>query len=77
MDEDMLSLLKTVCVAGRARSGFNGNANERLDKLVEEGLLDTVSTASSDVKVKVPRRYYRPTEQGRAMCRKLTEKGVA
>ena len=77
MDEDLLSLLETVCVAGRARSGFNGKAHAQLEKLVEEGLLDAENASPSDTDARVPRRYYRPTEQGWAMCRKLTKKGVA
>lgn len=76
MDEDTLSLLKTVCAAGRARAGYDGNANARLDNLVEEGLLDVVSAAAPSSS-KVPRRYYQPTEQGRAMLRQLSEKGAA
>jgi len=35
-----MSLLQTVCAAGGARAGFNGDANARLEQLVEEGLLD-------------------------------------
>jgi len=76
MDEDTLSLLKTVCAAGSARAGYNGNANARLDELVEEGLLDVVNAAAASAS-KVPRRYYQPTEQGRAMLRQLSEKGAA
>lgn len=77
MDDDTLSLLKTVCAAGRAREGYDGNANERLDRLVEQGLLDVVNAAAPASASKVPRRYYQPTEQGRAMLRQLSEKGAA
>jgi len=76
MDDDTLSLLKTVCAAGRAREGYDGNANERLDKLVEQGLLDVVN-AAAPASSKIPRRHYQPTEQGRAMLRQLSEKGAA
>jgi hypothetical protein len=77
MDDDTLSLLKTVCVAGRARSAFDGNSNERLEKLVEEGFLVVVNATAAGLPQKIPRRYYRPTEQGREMFRKLTETSVA
>jgi len=77
MDDDTLNLLKTVCVAGRARSAFDGNSNERLERLVEEGLLAVVNATAAGLPAKIPRRYYRPTEQGREMLRKLAETGVA
>jgi len=72
MDEDTISLLKTVCVAGRARGGFNDNSNQRLDQLVSDGLLDAVNAPAADPKKgEFPRRIYRPTEKGRAMVRSL------
>jgi hypothetical protein len=77
MDDDTLSLLKTVCVAGRARPAFNCNSNERLDELASAGLLEVLQVPGQDPKRTVPRRYYRPTETGRAMFRKLSEKGAA
>ena len=77
MDEDTLSLLKTVCAAGHARAGFDGNSNARLDQLVEDGMLDLVNAPGSSSKSKTPRRYYQPTEQARVMLRKLSEKGAA
>ena len=77
MDDDTLSLLKTVCVAGRARPTFDCNSNERLDDLVSTGLLDVVNVPSADPKGTLPGRYYRPTETGRAMLRMLIEKGAA
>jgi hypothetical protein len=77
MDEDTLSLLKTVCAAGHAREAYDGNSNARLDKLVEEGLLDVVNASASSSQSKDPRRYYKPTEQARIMLRKLNEKGAA
>ena len=75
MDNDTLSLLKTVCAAGQAREGYDANANARLDQLVEDGLLDVVNAATPSSKI--PRRHYQPTEQGRAMLRQLSEKGAA
>jgi DNA-binding PadR family transcriptional regulator len=78
MDDDTLNLLKTVCAAGRARASYNGSANERLEKLVEEGLLSEVSATHAGASSKsAPRRQYQPTEQGRAMLRHLNEKGAA
>ena len=73
MDDDTLNLLKTVCAAGRAGSGFDDNSNARLEKLVEQGLLDVVSAAAAHTQGKIPRRYYRPTEQARALLRQLNE----
>jgi hypothetical protein len=74
MDDDTLNLLKTVCAAGRARSAFNDNSNERLEQLENAGLLDLISTPSEDPKSPAPRRYYRPTKTGRAMCLELSDK---
>ena len=39
MDNETLNLLQTVCAAGGARASFNGDANARLEQLVED-LLD-------------------------------------
>jgi hypothetical protein len=71
MDDDTLSVLKTVCVAGQARPGFNDESNARLDQLVEEGFLRVVQASSAGSKVSVPRRYYKPTEKGQAMYKQL------
>jgi hypothetical protein len=79
MDDDTLNLLRTVCAAGRARASYDGNANARLEQLVEEGLLREVSVAHAGASssTTVARRQYQPTEQGRAMLRHLNEKGAA
>jgi len=77
MDDDTLDLLKTVCVAGGVRPAFEGNSNERLAQLVSAGLLESVKMPSGDPKRTVARRNYRPTESGRAIFRKLSEKGAA
>ena len=77
MDDDTLNVLKTVCVAGRARAGFNDNSNAQLDQLVEDGLLAVVQAAQADQKSRVPRRYYQPTEKGKAVYRQLSGKGAA
>jgi hypothetical protein len=76
MDDDTQNLLKTVCVAGGVRPAFDGNSNERLDQLVRAGLLEVVDILSEGPKRKGRRRYYRPTESGRALCRTLSVKGA-
>jgi hypothetical protein len=65
MDTETMSLLQTVCAAGGARAAFNGDANARLEHLVEEGLLD-VATLNSH------RSFYRPTKKGVTMAQSLT-----
>ncbi len=74
MDDDTVNLLKTVCAAGRARPAFNDNSNERLEQLESAGLLEVLQVPGQDPKRTVPRRYYRPTKTGRAMCRELSDK---
>ena len=54
-----MSVLQTVCAAGGARAGFNGDANARLEQLVEEGLLDVANAPH--------RSFYRPTKKGVTM----------
>jgi hypothetical protein len=76
MDDDTLNLLKTVCAAGRARPAFNCNSNERLDDLTSAGLLEVLQVPGQDPNRAVPRRYYRPTKTGKAMCRELSEAGA-
>jgi hypothetical protein len=73
MDSETASTLQTVCAAGCAREGFNGEVNERLDQLTDLGLL-VVAYAPS---LLVGRRTYQPTEKGRAHCKPLVEKDVA
>jgi hypothetical protein len=78
MDAETISTLKTVCTAGGASSGFNGNSNAQLEQLVEDGFLVVVNV----VKAKGPKssqksRAYQPTDKGRELCRKLAVKGVA
>jgi hypothetical protein len=73
MDAETISTLKTVCTAGRASSGFNGDSNARLEQLVEDGFLVVVNVA----KGKGPRRAYKPTEKGQEMFRKLGVPGAA
>jgi len=73
MDAETISTLKTVCTAGRASSGFNGDCNARLEQLVAEGFLVVVNVA----RAKGPRSAYKPSEKGQELFRQLTEKGAA
>ena len=73
MDAETISTLKTVCTAGRASSGFNGDCNARLEQLVADGFLVVVSVA----KAKNPSRAYKPTEKGKEMFRKFSVPGAA
>jgi len=73
MDAETISTLRTVCTAGRASSGFNGDCNARLEQLVEEGFLVVVNVA----KAKSPRSAYKPTEKGKEFFRQLSRKGAA
>lgn len=61
MDAELLSTLKTVCVAGRASEGFNGEANDRLRRLEDLGLLVVAYSPG----LLSSRLMYRPTERGR------------
>ena len=73
MDAETISTLRTVCTAGRASSGFNGDCNARLEQLVEDGFLVVVNVA----KAKGPRNAYKPTDKGKEMVRELAHKGAA
>ena len=73
MDSETASTLKTVCTAGRACEGFNGETNERLGQLTNLGLL-VVAYAPG---LLAPQRVYQATEKGRAFCKQLIEKNVA
>jgi hypothetical protein len=70
MDSETISTLKTVCAAGCAREGFNGESNERLRNLTDMGLL--VVAYAPDLLAR--RRSYRPTEKGHTLCKQLIEK---
>ena len=67
MKPETISTLKTVCTAGRASAGFNGDLNAQLENLVDDGLLTAagVSTAFG------PQRCYTPTAKGRELVREL------
>ena len=67
MDAETISTLRTVCTAGRASSGFNGDANARLEQLAAEGFLVVINTP----KTKAPRRAYKPTEKAKELLHQL------
>jgi hypothetical protein len=73
MDAEMIATLKTVCTAGRASSGFNGDCNARLEQLVEDGFLVVINVA----KAKGPRSAYKPSEKGQELFRQLSHQGAA
>ena len=77
MDDETISVLRTVCVAGGARPGFNGDSNARLEQLVEAGLLVVEEVSSADPKAAARTRFYRPTKRGVTMVQKLKQRGVA
>jgi hypothetical protein len=65
MDTETLSLLQTVCAAGGARAGFNGDSNARLEQLVEDGLLVVA------IRLDAHRSFYRPTKKGASMVQTM------
>ena len=73
MDAETISTLRTVCTAGRARSGFNEDSNARLEQLAEDGFLDVITS----VKTKGPRRSYKPTQKAKELLHQLSRQGVA
>ena len=72
MNTETIATLKTVCTAGRASAGFNGDCNDQLEQLVDNGLLDAAGETTSFG----PQRCYTPTEKGRELLRQLA-KGTA
>lgn len=68
-----MDTLKTVCTAGRASSGYNGDCNDQLEELVKSGLLDAAGHASA----RGPQRTYTPTEKGRELFKQLAGKGAS
>jgi hypothetical protein len=77
MDGETIAVLRTVCVAGRIRSGFNGDCNARLEQLVKAGFLAVVELPHGDRKRIGPQRSYRPTESGLRLSKKIVEEGLA
>jgi hypothetical protein len=76
LDGETINMLRTVCVAGRVRSAFNGDSNARIEQLVAAGFLAVVSVPASDPNAIRPQRSYRPTQSGRELLHEL-EKGAA
>jgi len=77
MDQDTMNVLRTVCVAGGARAGFNCDANARLDLLVEAGLLTVAEPQAPEPGKVVRRRFYRPTTKGVTMAQACKVHGAA
>lgn len=77
MDKETISVLKTVCVAGGARAGFNCDANARLDLLVEAGLLAVGDPPDAKSDPITRRRFYRPTHKGVMMLQAHKTQGAA
>jgi hypothetical protein len=77
-DTETISTLKTVCTAGRASSGFNGDCNARLEQLVADGFLVVVNVAiAKGPKKSEKSSSYKPSEKGKELFRKLSQKGAA
>jgi|HubBroStandDraft_4_1064222.scaffolds.fasta_scaffold698854_2 hypothetical protein len=70
MDTKTIATLKTVCTAGQANAGFNGDCNDQLEQLVDSGLLDAQGVSTSFG----PQRCYKPTAKGRELVRQLAAK---
>ena len=77
MDQETMSVLRTVCVAGGARGGFNCDANARLDLLVEAGLLTVAENSEPETGKVARRRFYRPTSKGVTMAQAVKAHGAA
>jgi hypothetical protein len=72
MNDETISILKTVCTAGSASEGFNGDSNERLQHLTDLGLL-VVAYAP---RMLTPRKF-KPTPQGWEVFKQLVTKRSA
>jgi hypothetical protein len=78
MDAETIATLKTVCTAGRASSGFNGDCNERLEQLVHDGFLVVVTFAKGKGPgISTRSTAYKPSEKGQELFRQLSQKGAA
>jgi hypothetical protein len=71
MDEETISTFNTVCTAGYACEGFNGETNEQLKQLADVGLL-VVAYAP---KFLSRRRAYTPTNKGWELFKRLVHAG--
>ncbi len=74
MDDEAISTLNTVCAAGCAREGFNGETNERLQHLADVGLL-VVAYAPDLLRTQGP--VYKPTNRGWELFKRLVHAGPA
>jgi hypothetical protein len=77
MDDETISLLETVCVAGGARSGYSEESNLRLEQLVKAGLLAEATPADPILKRAMPQSFYRPTKRGVMVVQQLKGRSVA
>lgn len=77
MDDETISVLKTVCVAGGARSGYSEESNARLEELVDAGFLTETDEPDPSPYRALHHRFYRPTKKGVTLVQKLKETGVA
>jgi predicted ArsR family transcriptional regulator len=77
MDNETISTLQTVCAAGGARAGFNGDANARLEELVEAGLLAVANPSGTETGRAAPRTFYRPTKKGITLAKMAKAQGAA
>jgi hypothetical protein len=73
MNSEAISILKTVCTAGSAREGFNGDSNDQMRHLADVGLL-VVAYAP---KMIAPRAEYKPTQKGWDLFKELISKRSA
>jgi hypothetical protein len=71
MDDETISTFNTVCTAGYACEGFNGETNERLRQLADVGLL-VVAQAPSFL---ARRHAYTPTNKGWELFKRLVNAG--
>ena len=71
MDEETISTFNTVCTAGYACEGFNGETNEQLKQLADVGLL-VVAYAP---KFLSHRPAYTPTNKGWELFKRLVNAG--
>lgn len=73
MDPETISTLKTICIAGHANSGFNGDCNAQLEELAKDGLIEAIDFP----KRKGPGRSYKATDKGRELVRYLSARAGA
>jgi hypothetical protein len=70
MNAETISILKTVCAAGSAREGFNGDSNDQLRQLADVGLL-VVAYAPRMLE---RHQEYKPTQMGWDLFKHLVTK---